>query len=117
MLQNCLADIVAVQPPAPAGVGRREGGAVGTAQQPLQQRGRLGPGPSSALKRVNVSGDPHARIAKPAWFNRLRQDLVGTPERNEANVIIALTSDIAFAGVLAFDDFSHPQRQSRSRGL
>ena len=58
------------------------------------------------VKRVNVSGDPHARIAKPAWFNRLRQDLVGTPERNEANVIIALTSDIAFAGVLAFDDFS-----------
>ena len=58
------------------------------------------------VKRVNVSGDPHARIAKPVWFNRLRQDLVGTPERNEANVIIALTSDIAFAGVLAFDDFS-----------
>ncbi len=58
------------------------------------------------VKRVNVSGDPHARIAKPGWFNRLRQDLVGTPERNEANVIIALTSDIAFAGVLAFDDFS-----------
>jgi predicted P-loop ATPase len=58
------------------------------------------------VKRVNVSGDPHSRIAKPAWFNRLRQDLVGTPERNEANVIIALTSDIAFAGVLAFDDFS-----------
>ena len=58
------------------------------------------------VKRVNVSGDPHARIAKPAWFNRLRQDLVGTPERNEANVIIALTSDVAFAGVLAFDDFS-----------
>lgn len=58
------------------------------------------------VKRVNVSGDPHARIAKPAWYNRLRQDLVGTPERNEANVIIALTSDIAFAGVLAFDDFS-----------
>ncbi len=58
------------------------------------------------VKRVNVSGDPHARIAKPAWFNRLRQDLVGTPERNEANVIIALTSDIAFAGVLAFDNFS-----------
>jgi predicted P-loop ATPase len=58
------------------------------------------------VKRVNVSGDPHARIAKPAWYNRLRHDLVGTPERNEANVIIALTSDVAFAGVLAFDDFS-----------
>lgn len=58
------------------------------------------------VKRVNVSGDPHSRIAKPVWFNRLRQDLVGMPERNEANVIIALTSDVAFAGVLAFDDFS-----------
>jgi putative DNA primase/helicase len=58
------------------------------------------------VKRVNISGDPHTRIAKPAWYNRLRQDLAGTPERNEANVIIALTSDIAFAGMLAFDDFS-----------
>ena len=57
-------------------------------------------------RRVNASGDPNARIAKPAWFNRLRQDMAGTPERNEANVIIALTSDIAFAGVLAFDDFA-----------
>ncbi len=57
-------------------------------------------------RRVNVSGDPNARIAKPVWFNRLRQDLAGTPERNEANVIIALNSDATFAGVLAFDDFA-----------
>ncbi len=57
-------------------------------------------------RRVNVGGDPHTRIAKPAWFNRLRQDLAGTPERNEANVIIALSSDVVFAGVLAFDDFA-----------
>jgi predicted P-loop ATPase len=57
-------------------------------------------------RRVNASGDPNARIAKPAWYNRLRQDMAGTPERNEANVIIALTSDVAFAGVLAFDDFA-----------
>ena len=57
-------------------------------------------------RRVNASGDPNARIAKPAWFNHLRQDMAGTPERNEANVIIALTSDVAFAGVLAFDDFA-----------
>jgi len=57
-------------------------------------------------RRVNATGDPNARIAKPAWFNRLRQDMAGTPERNEANVIIALTSDAAFAGVLAFDDFA-----------
>lgn len=57
-------------------------------------------------RRVNVGGDPHARIARPPWFNRLRQDLAGTPERNEANVIIALSSDVVFAGVLAFDDFA-----------
>jgi putative DNA primase/helicase len=57
-------------------------------------------------RRVNASGDPNARISKPAWYNRLRQDMAGTPERNEANVIIALTSDVAFAGVLAFDDFA-----------
>ena len=57
-------------------------------------------------RRVNASGDPNARLTKPAWFNRLRQDMAGTPERNEANVIIALTSDVAFAGVLAFDDFA-----------
>ncbi len=52
------------------------------------------------------AGDPNARIARPAWFGRLCQDLAGTPERNEANVIIALTSDMAFAGVLAFDEFA-----------
>ena len=57
-------------------------------------------------RRVNAGGDPNVRISKPAWYNRLRQDMAGTPERNEANVIIALTSDIAFAGVLAFDDFA-----------
>jgi predicted P-loop ATPase len=57
-------------------------------------------------RRVNVTGDPNARIPKPRWFGRLRLDLAGTPERNEANVIIALNSDAAFAGVLAFDDFA-----------
>jgi len=57
-------------------------------------------------RRVNVTGDPHAPIPKPAWFRRLRLDLAGAPERNEANVIVALTSDPAFAGVLAFDEFA-----------
>src|SRR5690606_6000115 len=56
-------------------------------------------------RRVNATGDPHAPIPKPAWFRRLRLDLAGAPERNEANVIVALTSDPAFAGVLAFDEF------------
>jgi predicted P-loop ATPase len=57
-------------------------------------------------QRVDASGDPNARIPTPAWFSRLRQDLAGAPERNEANVIIALSSDPAFAGVLAFDEFA-----------
>ena len=56
-------------------------------------------------RRVNVTGDPNAPILKPAWFHRLRLDLAGTPERNEANVILALSSDPVFAGVLAFDEF------------
>jgi predicted P-loop ATPase len=57
-------------------------------------------------RRVNVTGDPNARIPKPLWFNRLLLDMAGTPERNEANVITALSSDPAFAGVLAFDEFA-----------
>jgi predicted P-loop ATPase len=57
-------------------------------------------------QRVDASGDPNVRIPTPAWFGRLRQDLAGAPERNEANVIIALSSDPAFAGVLAFDEFA-----------
>jgi predicted P-loop ATPase len=56
-------------------------------------------------RRVNATGDPNAPIPKPAWFTRLRLDLAGAPERNEANVIVALTSDPSFAGVLAFDEF------------
>ena len=57
-------------------------------------------------RRVTATGDPNARIPQPVWFGRLRLDLSGTPERNEANVIIALSSDAAFAGVLAFDEFA-----------
>ena len=57
-------------------------------------------------RRVNATGDPNARIPKPLWFNRLLLDMAGTPERNEANVITALSSDPAFAGVLAFDEFA-----------
>ncbi len=43
-------------------------------------------------RRMNATGDPHAPIPKPAWFRRLRLDFTGAPERNEANVIVALTS-------------------------
>jgi putative DNA primase/helicase len=57
-------------------------------------------------RRVNASGDPSAPIARPRWFGRLRMDLAGTPERHEANVIIALTADPVFAGVIAFDEFA-----------
>ena len=57
-------------------------------------------------RRVSVNGDPSAPIARPRWFGRLRMDLAGTPERHEANVIIALTSEPLFSGVLAFDEFA-----------
>ena len=56
-------------------------------------------------RRLNGTGDLMKPAARPAWVNRLRLDLSGTPERNEANVIIALTSDPAFAGTIAFDEF------------
>jgi putative DNA primase/helicase len=45
------------------------------------------------------------RPDRPAWTHRLRLDLAGQPERNEANVIIALGSDEAFAGAVVFDEF------------
>ena len=56
-------------------------------------------------RRLNNTGDLTKPAARPAWANRLRLDLSGTPERNEANVIIALSSDPAFAGTIAFDEF------------
>ena len=49
MLQHRLADVVAVEPAALAGVGRRERRAVRAEEQPLQQRGRLGAGARGAL--------------------------------------------------------------------
>jgi len=56
-------------------------------------------------RRLNSTGDLIKPAARPAWANRLRLDLSGTPERNEANVIMALNSDPAFAGIIAFDEF------------
>lgn len=53
-------------------------------------------------RRLNGTGD---QTIRPPWANKLRLDLFGTPERNEANVIIALTNDPAFAGALVFDEF------------
>src|SRR5690606_13417092 len=49
VLQHGLADIIAVELVALAGVGRREGRAVGAVKQPLQERRRLGPGAGGAL--------------------------------------------------------------------
>ena len=45
------------------------------------------------------------RPIRPRWASQLRLDLAGTPERNEANVITALSNDEAFAGALVFDEF------------
>ena len=56
-------------------------------------------------RRLNSTGDLMRPAVRPAWANRLRLDLSGTPERNEANVITALNSDPAFAGTIAFDEF------------
>jgi len=53
-------------------------------------------------RRVGTSGTPSIR---PVWFSQLRTSPDGTPERNEANVITALSHDEAFAGALIFDDF------------
>ncbi len=56
-------------------------------------------------RRLNTTGDIHHRPIRPRWANQLRLDLAGTPERNEANVITALSCDEAFAGSLVFDEF------------
>ena len=49
-------------------------------------------------RRLNTTGNIHHRPIRPRWANQLRLDLAGTPERNEANVITALSNDEAFAG-------------------
>jgi predicted P-loop ATPase len=56
-------------------------------------------------RRLNTTGDIHHRPMRPRWAAQLRLDLAGTPERNEANVIVALSNDEAFAGALVFDEF------------
>ncbi|CDK99810.1 Virulence-associated protein E, putative [Magnetospirillum gryphiswaldense MSR-1 v2] len=50
----------------------------------------------------NGNGMPSVR---PAWFAQIRTGADGNPERNEANVITALSHDEAFAGALIFDEF------------
>jgi putative DNA primase/helicase len=56
-------------------------------------------------RRMNATGDIHRALSRPRWASQLRLDLAGTPERNEANVVVALSNDEAFAGALVFDEF------------
>ena len=60
---------------------------------------------SELRRRLNATGDVSRPAIRPRWANRLRIDVNGTPERNEANVITALSCDEAFAGTLVFDEF------------
>ncbi len=56
-------------------------------------------------RRVNATGDPARADPETRLVQASPARSAGAPERNEANVIVALTSDPAFAGVLAFDEF------------
>lgn len=60
---------------------------------------------SELKRRLNTTGDIHHRSIRPRWFSQLRLDLAGNPERNEANIITALSNGEAFAGTLVFDEF------------
>ena len=56
-------------------------------------------------KYLSATGDVHQAPIRPRWSSLLRLDLNGSPERNEANVITALSFDAAFTGALVFDEF------------
>lgn len=64
-------------------------------------------------RRLNATGGVDVRPVRPRWARLLRLDLLGAPERNEANVITALENDEAFAGALAFDEFRHEATVAR----
>lgn len=57
-------------------------------------------------RRLNTTGDVNQPPIRPRWAALLRIEPSGTPERNEANVITALSLDAAFAGALVFDEFA-----------
>ncbi len=61
-------------------------------------------------RRLNTTGDVTLAPIRPRWSSLLRLDPGGTPERNEANVLTALSLDPAFAGALVFDEFSQEIR-------
>jgi predicted P-loop ATPase len=64
-------------------------------------------------RRLNSTGDIHRAPVRPRWASQLLQDLAGTPERNEANVITALSNDEGFAGALVYDEFRQEVLVSR----
>ncbi len=66
-------------------------------------------------RRLNTTGDLSHRAIRPAWSHQLRLDLAGQPERNEANVITALSCDEAFAGAIVFDEFRAGDRRHAGR--
>ncbi|MCA3371715.1 MAG: toprim domain-containing protein [Roseomonas sp.] len=57
-------------------------------------------------RRLNTTGDVNQALPRPRWAALLRLDAGGTPERNEANVITALSLDPAFAKALVLDEFA-----------
>ncbi len=57
-------------------------------------------------RRLNTTGDVNQAAVRPRWAALLRLEPSGTPERNEANVITALSLDAALAGALVFDEFA-----------
>ncbi|MFN9093370.1 MAG: hypothetical protein ACK5WN_03610 [Alphaproteobacteria bacterium] len=57
-------------------------------------------------RRLNSTGDVNQALPRPRWASLLRLEAGGTPERNEANVITALSLDPAFAKALVLDEFA-----------
>jgi predicted P-loop ATPase len=58
-----------------------------------------------ATLRSELRRSDSTQSTRPAWFAQIRTSPDGTPERNEANVITALSNDEAFSGALVFDEF------------
>ena len=65
-------------------------------------------------RRLNTTGDVNKAPIRTRWSSLLRLDPGGTPERNEANVLTALSIDEAFAGALVFDEFSQEIQIARA---
>jgi putative DNA primase/helicase len=65
-------------------------------------------------RRLNTTGDVTLAPIRSRWSSLLRLDPGGTPERNEANVLTALSLDAAFTGAMVFDEFSQEIQISRA---